>query len=484
MLRGRWFEVSAALGIVSLLAAIVPACDAGGDGRVRDSGDGSIGSAATEAGNSAASSGSGGSKSSEAGAIVVDSGNGGSGGFDPDASCAGETHEAELVPLDLFIMLDISASMTQLTSAGTPKWDEVKEALGTFLRDPLSARLGVGIQFFPQTAAGVPAECTNHQQCGQWGPCFITVCQNSAQGFVPCSQNQDCPGTTGPCVPLGTCGQLLCAPAGTACANLQPCASVQVSTCTRGSCALSMYERAAVPIAALPGNARLLMAAIDAQVLRGGTPTGPSLEGALTYAKTFSEQNTEHVTAVVYATDGLPTECAPQDISSISQIAASAYAATPSVRTFVVGVFAPSESAAPSNLNAIAAAGGTQTAFMIDTTKSVAQQLIAALNKIRASVLACEFLLPAPLDGGELDFDKVNVQVTDIRAAPTPLYYVSDPSQCDPVNGGWHYDVDPKSGGRPTKIIVCPSTCAVFKQSIGMKVDLRLGCQTRVKPPR
>ena len=105
-----------------------------------------------------------------AGGIRFDSSpSGGSAGFDPDSSCAGETYEGELIPLDLFIMLDISGSMTELTAAGTQKWVETRQALTAFLNDPQSAGLGVGIQFFPQAAAGVPQNCTNHQQCGPVG---------------------------------------------------------------------------------------------------------------------------------------------------------------------------------------------------------------------------------------------------------------------------------------------------------------------------
>ena len=174
----------------------------------------------------------------------------------------------------------------------------------------------------------------------------------------------------------------------------------------------------------------------------------------------------------------------PKTSPRFPQIAATAFSGTPSIRTFVVGVFAPSETAAPGNLNAIAAAGGTQTAFIIDTTRNVTQQLIAALNQIRGSVLACEFSIPIPADGGALDFDKVNVQVTDMSGSSTPLYYVGNRAECDPATGGWYYDVDPTSGGTPTKIIVCDSTCNVFKQSVRMKVDVRLGCQTQVKPPQ
>ncbi len=117
---------------------------------------------------------------------------GGTGGFE---ACAGETVEAELVPLDMYVMLDKSGSMadkTGMMGQGTPKWDAVTGALSSFLSDPASAGLGVGIQYFPLVAEGVPPTCSSNQQCGAFGPCVLKTC--SGQGvIVPCDTNQDCP---------------------------------------------------------------------------------------------------------------------------------------------------------------------------------------------------------------------------------------------------------------------------------------------------
>src|SRR4029079_1874740 len=72
------------------------------------------------------------------GNIIVNptsSGGNGAGGA-PD--CAGQTSTAELVPLDIYIMLDKSGSMTEKTGAGAngpPKWDAVTQALNAFFND-------------------------------------------------------------------------------------------------------------------------------------------------------------------------------------------------------------------------------------------------------------------------------------------------------------------------------------------------------------
>ena len=65
-----------------------------------------------------------------------------------ERTCLGETHQAEVVGLDIFVMLDISASMgEQLPRVGLlaqpeTKWDAVKQSLQTFVQAPESASIG------------------------------------------------------------------------------------------------------------------------------------------------------------------------------------------------------------------------------------------------------------------------------------------------------------------------------------------------------
>jgi hypothetical protein len=64
---------------------------------------------------------------------------------------------------------------------------------------------------------------------------------------------------------------------------------------------------------------------------------------------------------------------------------------------------------------------------------------------------------------------------------PEVVYYVVSADKCDPVAGGWYYDIDPTTGGTPTKIIMCTQTCDAF--GLGGKVDIQLGCTTELLPP-
>lgn len=73
--------------------------------------------------------------------------------------CAADSQKAERMPLDMYIMLDKSGSMAwnfdnQKDAPGGPKspnarWGAVVNALKTFLDDPASHGMGVGLQYFP-----------------------------------------------------------------------------------------------------------------------------------------------------------------------------------------------------------------------------------------------------------------------------------------------------------------------------------------------
>jgi hypothetical protein len=103
----------------------------------------------------------GGDQDSGGGFVLPDGGKGpggdGSPGFDvapgegspgTDASCAGTTSTATLIPLDLFVMQDQSGSMKETTSTGVTKWEAVKAAFKAFMDDPANAGIGIGIQYF------------------------------------------------------------------------------------------------------------------------------------------------------------------------------------------------------------------------------------------------------------------------------------------------------------------------------------------------
>jgi len=423
----------------------------------------------------------GGSGNSATGGSGVEVDGGGSGGID---ECAGETIQGELIPLDMYVMFDTSYSMID---PDPTKWPAVTQALTSFLRDPGSSGLGVGIQYFPLQTPGVPEQCTANADCGTGGICVLKTCDGTNL-VIPCNTTADCQAGEGSCVDLGVnCldPSQFCLPAGNTCSPVRGgCVRVAGSYCSNYfSCTTTDYATPAVEIAQLPGAASNLINSINARTPSGSTPTAPALSGGIEHAQAWAQQNAGHRVVVLLVTDGVPTECSPTDIGQIAQIAAAGLNGTPSIATFVIGVFAPDEAQqAQANLDAIAGSGGTTRAFVIDASQNVSAQFLSALNAIRGSSIACEFHVPAPLDGGELDYGKVNMVYTTTAGEKSTLYYVANQASCDAQQGGWYYDVDPTSGAIPTKMIVCDANCGAFKASSG-QLDVKIGCQTVLPPP-
>jgi hypothetical protein len=266
--------------------------------------------------------------------------------------------------------------------------------------------------------------------------------------------------------------------------DLGTCTKLAQSACEHAtSCDVAQYTRPATAIAELPGAAAGLMASIDSKVPSGDTPTGPALSGAIAQARIWAMAHPDHRVVTVLATDGLPTECTPDTINAVAALAAKGVSDSPSISTFVIGVFGPDDVAngAPANLDQIARQGGTNKAFIVDTQKDVTTQFQAALDAIRGARLACEYQIPEPTTGGTLSYLQVNVALTN-GTQKSDFYYVKNAAGCDPTTGGWYYDVELDAAAPPTKIIACPTTCSAFQAApSGASVAIELGCETRVK---
>jgi hypothetical protein len=423
-------------------------------------------------------------------------------GFSLDAlsGCAASTSRGTELPLDLYFMLDSSGSMDDLVAQGASKWSQVVSAISAFVDDSASAGVGVGLQYFPLDAAGVPASCTADSQCpAGTGPCFFKACDLSLQEVIPCSSNADCivQGHQFQCENIGVCHNdvdVVCPIMPGAivdCGNdtngfaLGTCDSITSSTCTLGdSCTAQDYQTPAVPIALLPGAAAAVKTSLAGHSPNGNTPTSQALLGAIDQAKAYATANPGHAAVAVLATDGIPDECTPADTAGIAQIAAAGLSGSPSVKTFVIGVFTPNDiTAGTSTLNTIAAAGGTNQAFIISTanaaTTSVETQFQSALNSIRSAALPCQYMVPLP-DSGVPDYLSVNVAYTPSSGASVGLPYVESESKCG-TGSGWYYDVDPATGATPSAINVCPSTCSTVQGDTGGRVDVVVGCATMTR---
>jgi hypothetical protein len=411
-------------------------------------GAGGVGQPGTSGGTPGTSgiTGSGGLLPSGSGAQApIDFGQGGKGPVDlKDGGCFGTGLKAEhievpveitkvtLLPFDMFIIYDQSGSMNDDTPVGS-RWDAIKAALTGFVNDPTSAGIGVGIQYFPFVNPAAPPVC-----------------------FV----DADCK-TFGPCVPIAVVGF---------CQGADACLPIQ-------------YTTPDVPIEALPAVAPKIVASVNRHRPGGGTPTTPALAGALDYAKPWAAAHPDKKTIVVLATDGDPSGCNANMVQDVANVAATGLAANPPVKTFVIGV-----GSSLTSLNAIAAAGGTQQALIVDAASGdPKQQFLDAMNKIRDSVttkethteivtkpLPCDYAIPPP--PGEEKFDKslINVDFGDGAKPAQRLGSVPSAADCGKVADGWHYD----DQNNPTKVLMCPQTCQRIQTTVDASVSVAFGCQT------
>ncbi len=423
-------------------------------------------------------------------------------GTQPDAGvvvqqppdCAGQTQMAKQVDVDMYIMLDRSDSMREVTGAGPTKWDAIRAALSSFVSDPQSDGLGVGLQYFPLGAAGIPDSCMADADCGSdGGPCLVKACMppplNVPFSFTQCLSDADCPALSPGCAPFGLCeldDTLACFNLGAGgCGQQGACMPYTGECLSYASCTTADYETPAVPIGVLPGNGTALTSSLMSEMPIGLTPTPVALTGAINLAAMYASQNPTHRVITVLATDGLPTECLASSVQTeadavteVANIAGQGFALMPSIETYVIGVFSPDDTGAMANLDQIAAAGGSGHAFIVDPTQDVAQQLLDALATIRGGTLDCELQLPQAPAGQTLDYGYVNVELNQ-GGQSTSLLYVHSADQCDKADLGWYYDSPNPNAQAPSKIIVCPKSCDTLQAAHDATVDIRLGCATK-----
>jgi hypothetical protein len=207
---------------------------------------------------------------------------------------------------------------------------------------------------------------------------------------------------------------------------------------------------------------------------RLSTPTAPAVTGTLEYLSGWIATNPDHVGVLVIATDGEPALCPDgNSIEGVTSVIAAAAAATPALKTYVIGI------GDVGNLEAFAEAGDTgRGAFIVDSTGvNTQQEFLQTMEEIRGAALPCQFEIPLPTSD-EADYEKVNVDFQpDATAATVPLYRVDDEAACAANPNSWHYD----NPSNPTAIVLCQDSCNLVLASDTSNVSISLGCATRVK---
>jgi hypothetical protein len=241
-------------------------------------------------------------------------------------------------------------------------------------------------------------------------------------------------------------------------------------------CAVS--ARPDVAISLLNADTEQRLAGLLKTVVPGGeTP----LAGAtiLSYAYLLEElqgQQIDGETFAILVTDGYET-CKPAEIPKLLEVDVPNARDGLHVRTFVIG--APGSDDGRALLSELAVAGGTELRgdctygpteadgdCHYDMTRSLdfSRDLIAALARINAEVMACSVDIPTAPGGGPVNLQEVNVSVNGISH---PMVAEGDCSTSD----GWRYSSDYST------IQLCGDTCRAAKRQ-GAEVTVILGCPT------
>src|SRR5690606_22582915 len=195
-----------------------------------------------------------------------------------DSGCIGEAFEGENIPLDIYVMFDLSCSMScSVDKQGCCRRDDpdpleewriqpVRDAMRQFLQDPASKGIGVGLGFF---------------------------------GDHESSQDDD----------------------------------PQI-------CSVENHADATVGIERLPDAAPGLITALEAGEPQGGTPTHLAIEGSCVYVNDWREQHLGHKVVILLVTDGVPEAACDANIDLATAAAADCYDDGRGFQTYVLGVVA------------------------------------------------------------------------------------------------------------------------------------------------
>lgn len=302
--------------------------------------------------------------------------------LNPDAACAVMPVAAEPVALDLYLMLDRSASMAapldtvpncKVGDTTEARWCYAINALAGFFKAPTSNGMGVALNFFPH------GTCTTISDCCASGDC--------------CTGTDDAT----PEVPLGR----------------------------------------------LPGQIPSLVNALNAQSPLGvTTPMEAALRGLVAY--TAAAKSSDRSMVAILVTDGEPNGC-EKDVTKLSSIVSNHLAAT-GIKTFIIGTddanFATLEQLAEAGgatPHSIYCAAGFSTCSFFNVGAGQPEAFIDALQQIQRSVVGCRFSLPTT-DAGIVDPSTLQVNV--VSPANPDRQILQHRAIAADCGDGWYADPD------------------------------------------
>jgi hypothetical protein len=350
-------------------------------------------------------------------------------------ACEPVVYQGQALPLDLFLVVDASGSMTD----GDPtRWTATATAVKAFASSPGASGVGAGLLVFPRL-----------HELGLTGPDTVMETCATCAGDACTIEN----GCTCDQVPIdyADCGS---------CAT--GCGCWSTGGCAETSCTTADYVAPDVEIGSLPGAEPAIAQVVDGRNPAGGTATGLAYSQAAQYVTGWAVNQPDQNVALVLIAAGEPSACEPITTAGIAEAGAALASGPAAIRTFVISL-----GDLPA-LDALAAAGGSEDAIAL-TGPDLATALGAALEQVRQESRSCAYSIPVP-SSGSVDPAKVNVRV---HGSDHDLKQVSGAGACAP-SGGWYYD-DPQN---PRKILLCHESCGALPADAGGGADVLLGCDT------
>jgi hypothetical protein len=254
-------------------------------------------------------------------------------------------------PKTVLLLVDDSSTMLQCgdggstadptCATGSSRWALVSEALVEFVQDPNEAGFNVGLRFFPTDEYPV------------------TGCVGYATGAAG---NGGLSGTAGAGgMAPNNCDDLACS-----------IPTVSPGPLTADPAPADTYENTLVYY--IRGTTPPPLEPLAANPQR---PTSAALQGAARWASLWHTEHPDDAPAIALITTGEAAGC-DEDPSDIAQIAAIIFA-NQAVQTFVIGLTGSNRE----HLDAIARAGNTNQARMVDDGPLLTPYLVSALNDIR-----------------------------------------------------------------------------------------------------
>ncbi len=248
-----------------------------------------------------------------------------------------------------------------------------------------------------------------------------------------------------------------------------PDAGCDSNSCNVDACATPQVELG--PLAD-PAHEAALTQLFNDKDPGGPTPMDAALAGAAQWAVMHQTTvGSAEKVVVVLVTDGEPNGC-DEGINAISKHASDAFA-DKEILTFAVGLDGSNEA----QMDTIAKAGMSEKGFYIGNGNAEAE-LLLALKKIQASIVACTYTMPvSPEPDQVIDPTQVNLSYTPGDGGATADFkQVASEGACGGAEDAWYYD-DPTE---PSSIHLCPAACTKVQGDEAAKIKLVLGCATKV----